>query len=123
MKISAWRNKANDGHERFGIDKLLERHVMQIQLPGNRDHYAVVFLLAQCSIGANPQLAAQHAVEGMRSRTAALVTQLQSRHFAFEACLLLILSGYLLCEHLAQIHACNRNVSMVVARNILKYLI
>ena len=41
MEIGLGADVADHGHECFGIDQLLERHVVQIELPGDGDHHAV----------------------------------------------------------------------------------
>ncbi len=60
-----------------GFDQFFERHVVQLQLAGDRDHHAVEFLLDQRPIGTDTQLAAEHHVEGLRAGTSALVAELQ----------------------------------------------
>ena len=93
VEVGLGLDVADHGHQRLGIDQLLERHVVQLQLAGDRDHHAVELLFDQRPIGADAQLAAEHDVEGVRLGAARLVAELQAGDLALAAGLRLVFFG------------------------------
>ncbi len=75
MKIVAWFDVTNLGDERFCIDQVFERLVMEFQLTFDTDHHAIKVLFSQGSISPDAQLTAKHYIKGMRFRTPRLVAK------------------------------------------------
>lgn len=90
LEVRARLNEANHGDHRLGIDELLERDVVQVELARDRDEHAVEPILHECPIRSHAKLAPQHDVKGMRRSAPSLITKLNPVHSPLAAGSLLV---------------------------------
>ena len=62
MEVAIGFDVADDGDEGLGVDQLFKRHVVKLQLAGDRDHHAVVALLDEGSDAHLAHLAERYAL-------------------------------------------------------------
>lgn len=91
LEVRARLNEANDRDQGLGIDELLERDVVQVELARDRDQHAVQPVFDKRPIRAHAQLASQDDVKRMRRGTASLIAELDPVHAPFATGLSLVL--------------------------------
>ena len=69
MEVAAVFDESHHGDHRFGINQLVKRDVVEVQLAGHGNHHAVVLFFTQRTVGSDAQLTAQHDVECVRACT------------------------------------------------------
>ena len=115
VEVAAGLDVADHRDQRGRIDQLVERHVVQVQLAGDRDHHAVEPLFDQRPIGADAELAAEHDVEGLRPGAAAFVAELQAGDLPLLAGLLGVFLGDQVGEEAAEVELRDGDVAVLVA--------
>src|SRR5262249_7181224 len=118
MEVALALDEANVRAHRVRVDELREGDVTQLELPGDAHHVTVEALLDECAVGAEAELAAEDDVERVRGSAARLVPELDAGQLLGLAGALLVPLGDGSGHDLADLEARQRDVAMVVARDV-----
>src|SRR5262249_2681344 len=76
LKVRALLDVAHDGGESLRVDEVVERHIAEVELAGDRNEDTIEAVLDDRTVGPHPELAAQNHIEGMGQGAARFIAEL-----------------------------------------------